>query len=216
MFNLVTPTEINEFILFFCNTISNDKPFFVDVIPETFASVNECFPNVEKKISLDGGEVIYGWQIWIDPKVFIEAEFHGIWKSNIGSIIDITPKMKPIKKILFLPDRFKKYEGFQVQNIRLKIINNGVIDDLFACHETLFIINNHGKRKFEKEITYKGNEIEVIRFLMNTIAQLENYISNKNNRNSPCFCGSGNRYKRCCGEIIRHHIDQIREYYVCN
>ena len=70
------------------------------------------------KVEKNGGGFQYGWQIWEWPDVMIEAEFHAVWNSPQGILIDITPKQIDTHKILFLPDANRTYEGKQVNNFR--------------------------------------------------------------------------------------------------
>jgi len=213
MNKLQVPIEITDFITNFCKSISKIDPLYVDVLPDDGALVNECFPNVERKILRDYGEMIYGWQIWIWPEIFIEAEFHGVWKAQDGHIVDVTPKIPPMEKILFLPDEYRKYEGFQIDNRRKKISDNGVLDDYFFCNEALYAMKNYGDRKFRKELILKNEESQIFQFLVSAIYNLELFIAEKNNRNSPCFCHRNEKYKRCCGETIRRMIVDLKEQY---
>jgi hypothetical protein len=66
----------------------------------------------------NGGKQYNGWAIWEWPKVFIEAEFHCVWESPEGKLIDLTPDDLQLDKILFLPQPKKQYRGCQVNNIR--------------------------------------------------------------------------------------------------
>jgi len=145
--------------------------------------------------------------------VFVEAEFHGIWKSDDGRIIDITPKVPSIDNILFLPDTNRKYEGFQVANRKMKISDNGVLDDYFECCDALFAIQNHGDRKFKKGIVLQNDEIKIIEFLVSMKYSLHRFIYEGNNRNSVCFCNSNLKYKRCCGFMLRKVIADLKLYY---
>lgn len=73
--------------------VFNSTPVFVDVIQETDAQINECFPNIVRKIDRDGGAIEYGGKIWEWPNILIEAEFHSVWIAPDGTYIDITPKI---------------------------------------------------------------------------------------------------------------------------
>ena len=125
----MTPKTIDANILKLTKMVNNRaEPFFVSVIPEKSALLNECFPTVKEKIKKDGGKMVVGWQVWKGTFI-VEAEVHAIWESTNGSLVDVTPKQVPIDEILFLPDSETKYEGKQVDNIRLNITNNPLVDD---------------------------------------------------------------------------------------
>jgi hypothetical protein len=88
------------------------------------APENSCFEIVPDYISKHGGEQVIGWSIWEWPEVFIEAEFHAVVRQPDGTLLDITPKVFPMPRILFLPDSARAYRGRQVNNIRKPLGKN--------------------------------------------------------------------------------------------
>jgi hypothetical protein len=128
----ITPNSVTPKIQELCRSINPQmEPYYVDVRPDGVAVGGECFPNVAAKIARDGGELITGWAIWDWPRVMVEAEFHGNWMSPTGDVIDITPK--PVGRILFLPDRSRKYEGKRIDNVRLAAFDDKNIHDFIAA-----------------------------------------------------------------------------------
>jgi hypothetical protein len=112
--------DVKKLILVVC---PNSNPIYLPVEPENYAQANECFSAVAEKIKREGGSQILGWQIW-KSSIIIEAEFHAIWKSPQEKLKDITPKLLPASKILFLPDPKANYTGAQVNNIYINISGN--------------------------------------------------------------------------------------------
>ena len=101
-----TPPKITPMILDCCKTLNSQiLPFYVDVIPDPDAIMNECFPNVQRKIARGGGTYMTGWTIWQWANIMIEAEAHSIWKNENGKMIDITPHSHQERQILFVPDK---------------------------------------------------------------------------------------------------------------
>jgi len=49
-----------------------------------------CYGNVLDKISADGGERVYGWQLALSPQRFIKALHHCVWRSPDGKLFDVT------------------------------------------------------------------------------------------------------------------------------
>lgn len=103
-----TPNEITEEINNFIikNIVSDPSPIFVKVAPPSWAKEKKCVTNVKKMLYdyKKGGTDLQGWIIWEWPKVLIAAEFHDIWKSTQGEIIDITPHKQNVSDILFQID----------------------------------------------------------------------------------------------------------------
>ena len=100
-----TPLNISPQILELCRSINSDaKPNFIPVNSRPEYAEGDCWENVELHIRRSGGEAQHGWMIWENPHLWIEAEFHSVWKCGNGELIDITEKGDGETKILFLPD----------------------------------------------------------------------------------------------------------------
>jgi len=178
----------------------NSQPIYVVVKPEGNAIVNECFPNVESKIKVDGGSQVNGWQIWKTDNL-IEAEFHAVWESDAKKLLDITPKPAPFAQILFIRDDEHSYNGSQVDNIRLNISGNSLVDDLITVNESLFIIENKGSRAFEYELKLGGEERKIWEMLQEMKGGLSLMLAKGETKHQVCFCG-GSKYKKCHGKLL--------------
>jgi len=155
-----TPIEITPNIQEFLNRFIC-APVWMDVRPEPYAVPNECFLNVAKKIARDGGFLQHGWVVWYAPGVILEAEFHGVWISPTGEMVDITPHDGE-SRILFVPDHQRKWKGM-----------GHVVPAMIA----------------------EANG----RTLPTTVQIVHAYARPNVGRNNPCPCGSGAKYKKCCG-----------------
>lgn len=62
-----------------------------------------CHANVTHRVREHGGRRINGWMIW-ENQSFAEAEFHAVWATEAGELLDITPRSDGEEMILFLPD----------------------------------------------------------------------------------------------------------------
>jgi hypothetical protein len=175
---------------------SQHEPIYVPVYPERYAQVNECTTAVEKKVKIDGGEIVYGWQIWQTPLI-CEAEFHAVWRSPQGELIDITPKQSIVDNILFVPDDKIQYNGCQIENIRINNTSSILVDDLIALYKALFRIMNKGERAGSYEIQLEGQEATIYSNLQSLKIELQHYIYNGGTLETYCFCGSGRRYNEC-------------------
>ena len=123
----------------------NEQLQYVKVLIESDAEINECFPNLERKTKRDGGGIRYGWAIWYLPGILMEAEFHAVWVSPKGELIDVSPRQIQFKEILFLPDSSTVYLGRQIDNIRIPLRKNPRVREYIKLHEELFKIMNEGE-----------------------------------------------------------------------
>lgn len=99
-----TPPAITSAIIAFARGFSTGAPDFVSVAPDQFGTYGWCCDGVRAKIATDGGSEVFGWTIWEWPQVLLTAEFHCVWKSDDGDLVDITPKPQHEERILFVPD----------------------------------------------------------------------------------------------------------------
>lgn len=212
---LKVPKRINKKVRIIATKISeNPEIEYITVIPEPYSIINECFPNVEKKITNDGGKLIYGWQIWED-QYFIEAEFHGIWESPEGNLIDISPKKNNEKRILFIQDKNRVYEGFQVKNIRINTSGNILVDDFFNIFDAIYLITTSGNNKFKTgKIVLKNEDAQLYSYLENmkdVISMM--FIQPNSDISMECFCGSEKPYYLCHREELQKKLTYITKKY---
>ncbi|MBW2975493.1 hypothetical protein KY366_07265, partial [Candidatus Woesearchaeota archaeon] len=138
-----TPTSINNDVLEFCKEIDpTTNPVFVEVAPPKETLYNECYGNVEEQVKKKGGKIEYGWIIWENPKIYLEAEFHAVWINNEGEYIDITPKKDKEKSILFLKDSKRKFTGSLIDNIRKPLVDNAETRTMLLVEKRKFEIHN--------------------------------------------------------------------------
>lgn len=195
-----TPDTISKDIQRLCNKVSpGQHPVYVDVTPDSEAAPNQCFPNTAKRVAESGGCVVHGWQVWEWLDVLVEAEFHGVWQRPDGSLVDITPKECPIARILFLPDPRRHFEGRQVDNVRLPLTNDPNVIEFIALSEERYRIMNKGDRADQSGLVrVPRSEIEPLYRRMAELRPLLDKPSPR--RESPCHCGSGRKYRKCCGK----------------
>src|SRR4030042_5246672 len=123
--NATTPEKITTEIIRFCSVIdSSTNPVFVPVEPRHDVRFNYCLTDVLLFVQKNGGTTQFGWLIWENPQVFLEAEFHACWVNPEKKIIDITPKRDNEKRVLFLPHSKRVYEHKLVPNRRKALVDN--------------------------------------------------------------------------------------------
>lgn len=179
----------------------SEIPVYVKSKPNQNIIQNECFPIVDEYILINGGERIIGWALWELPDLYIEAEFHAIWKSPDGELIDLNPRSLKTENILFLQDDSILYEGFQVNNIRLPLTNNPIVINFLNSYDRMFEFTNRGDRKGQHgEIRLNNEDEREYKFLIyNMMIASENLNSTLKPLGlyDPCICGSGKKAKWC-------------------
>lgn len=183
----------------FCESvIPGGRPLHLETEAVPGAGQNDCFNIVERQIAEAGGDAVFGWAIWEWPGVLIEGEFHAVWEDETGTLHDITPAPQGITQRLFLVDPTRKYTGRQVNNIRRPLTDHPAVHRLIKAQDKLFAVMNKGTRAHEHGMTPipKDELAPVLEELSNAHQEL---MARRVGRNDPCPCGSGKKYKRCCG-----------------
>lgn len=204
----VTPAEVSRELAALCNDlVPNGAPNYVRLHAELGAPSNECFPLVDAVVAKNRGRRLLGWSLWEFPGVFVEAEFHAVWESPSGELLDVTPKDRPVERILFLPDRGATYSGRQINNVRRPLTADPCVSSYLATFSAEFELLNRGARADQH------GEIKL------TDAEASEYASIQAQRASlhpkvlqlaaaigpytPCPCNSGKKVKWCHGNNHR-------------
>ncbi|WP_237051002.1 SEC-C domain-containing protein [Lysobacter capsici] len=173
---------------------------YLAVKPDPEAFVNECFPNVEAKIVRAGGSMLCGWQLWEWPHVLVEAEFHAVWLSPDGGMVDITPKPHGETRILFVPDERRRYDGRVVDNVRMSLRDDQLIRHFIRVSEAIVRVMNRGERASQYgHVSVPAREIEPLLQAQDFLGR--SLVSGLRDHD-PCLCGSGGKYKRCHGRRL--------------
>ncbi len=100
---------------------ASNQTEFVPVQPEGNCQPGRCFDNVDAIVRQFGGSTQHGWSMRERPSVFVEAEFHAVWRRPDGALIDVTPRTDGAAGILFLPDSRAVWEGEDVEPRRMQL-----------------------------------------------------------------------------------------------
>jgi hypothetical protein len=127
----------------------------VQVEPAPGASVNECVPNVDAVVASRGGRRELGWALWDTfPGVLLEAEFHAVWRREDGVRVDVTPKAVPgVGHVFFLPDPQLAYDGRQIDNVRVAVVDDPHVHNFIAAAERQFEVLNRGERHRQRKVS---------------------------------------------------------------
>lgn len=201
------PDKDKPHVAEFCHEINETaQPVYLET-PLGQDGIKDCFVNVEKRIERSGGSVQYGWRIWEWSKTMIEGDFHAVWVNPEGTLVDVTPSGRDDRRILFVPDSNREYQGRQVNNIRKALFKNPLLTEFIELCDEQFVILNKGERanlnadplmtadeelEFTKTMSLSDDEQARLLFIRHRKAQIQLLLS-------PCPCGGLFRYYLCCG-----------------
>ncbi|MCF6174343.1 MAG: hypothetical protein L3J71_01110 [Victivallaceae bacterium] len=169
------PEKITAPVRRLCKRIHVDaKAFYITVIPKPDSKIHDCFAVVDRKIKSAGGAVRFGWVVWFLPGIMMEGEFHVIWQSPDGDLIDVSPNPLNVDTILFIPDPKIKYTGKQVDNIRIPLNKNPMVHEFIKLAHKKFLVMNEGDLAYQVgEVAVNNNKITPI---MQRMQQLANEL----------------------------------------
>lgn len=180
----------------------------VPCVPVAGAREAYCFYNVREITDEKGGELVNGWLVWQHGDLFIEVEHHAVWRKPTGELECVTPQTPPEKTITFIPDPPATYDfdtGMRTDNIRVALVKDSrlrLLKRLFQVFEEQTELKNSGRRLIGNVIITELTGENVRRFEELEIekSKLSAEIMTWGiGRNAPCLCGSGKKYKKCCG-----------------
>lgn len=199
----ITPCIESESVTALLRKINpGTNPFYVKCKPNPLMIQNECFHLVDQYVKEHGGERINGWSLWEQPSLYIEAEFHAIWKSPEGNYLDLNYRTQKTENILFLPQPDLLYEGYQRNNIRIPLTNNKNVHDFLKFKDYEYEFLNRGERKGMHGEIHLTDPVELIEYknLTHSLFMLGieiNRLIKPLTNYDPCICGSGKKAKWC-------------------
>ena len=193
------PNPASKHVQDFCESIvRGSKLQMLPIEAARAAGTGDCFNIVRERIGEASGSLVHGWAIWEWPGVLIEGEFHAVWQDEDGALHDITPAPDGVTHRLFLVDPSREYRGCQVNNIRRPLTDHPAVLRLIDAQDRLFAIMNRGERAHQHGLVgIPRAEVEPV---FHEIQRAQHELMTRTpGRNEPCPCGSGKKYKRCCG-----------------
>lgn len=200
----VTPAQVSPAIQNLCSELSAEvQPQYVDVRPAPLAKTNDCFPNVERQVQEHGGYLVLGWSLWEWPTLFVEAEFHAVWRAPDQTLLDVTPKRAPTQRILFLSDASGHYCGRQVNNVRRSTLKHPMVTEFLKASDDEYELMNRGERANQHgAISLLDSEAQEYDSIQRRKAACFLEMPKLKPRigpYDPCLCGSGKKVKWCHG-----------------
>lgn len=190
-FKSVVPDYITELEFNFIKSINplikdkNSEGFgYIDISPEAYNGeyhVSCCQINVAKKIEKDGGKRLIGWCIWKSP-VLLEAEYHHVWVSPEGNIVDITPQSDKGETILFVVDPEQKDDGLPVLNKRKILKDIPEVRKMIELQDRIYFYRKKYQIPYSNNVQFP-NQKELQFFqnlqmkLQGTIIDIEHFLS---------------------------------------
>lgn len=177
----ISPDIQSSHVIDFCKrVVPGASPVYVPHEPLPGRPLRECFPIVEAQVAEQGGDRVLGWSIWEIQDVFIEAEFHAVWRDPDGGLHDLTPHLLQPAQILFVPDASREYRGCQVDNIRQPLADDLDVVRFLYLAKRRFEILNAGDRAFQHgEIALPPKALKAFRKIESELLNLQSRLGRR-------------------------------------
>lgn len=134
------------------------------------------------------------------PTVWLEAEFHAVWESPAGEALDVAAG--DATRTLFVWDPEMEYDGGRRPNMFWPLRESDDVRRVILTREAEFQIMDKGARAYATQVSLSPDERLRLGLIYqernDAIAAIMRSIEQKLTAKSPCYCGSGKKYKRCC------------------
>lgn len=187
---------------------AQSNPIAVPIVPESDSVVNSCFYNVRRKVARDGGKSVYGWALRVTQHI-LEAEKHAIWLSPEGNYVDVTPASHVETYTAFVVDASFVYDGLVIDNVRLNMTDNDVVDDLIAVNEIIGKAWAYGRRTEEYEVVLPEIFKNLVEALEPVSQAINRFIDHGGTITARCFCGSQLNYQHCHGKDVQPSLADL-------
>ena len=205
------PDNDNENILWTISALGiTNKPIYVDIVPDIDAIIGECFLNVINKVDTANGEAVFGWK-FAEYSFMIEAQFHAVWKTHDGNLVDVTPGDDPkVKQILFVIDHTRTFDGKRTDNFRFNTTNNELVDDIIEIEKARFKLTDNAKEvdatgrvMFNEDENIKWQRLNFVSLNVDDMYRCNDTVHSK------CFCNSGLSYEQCHRQSIKEFLAKM-------
>jgi hypothetical protein len=190
-----------------------------EIIPvqlEIFSKERQCYSNVKEKIKRDGGKIHYGWSVHFTEDIIVEAERHAVWENDDEDLICITPHPDNFKEVIFLSDNKPVDPKLQIDNIRMNITNDPLVDDW------IYLADAVGQIYYSYTNRIDDERILIDTPVANVISQIEEQrelvmelIRRGKKERSKCYCTKGvyekRNYLTCHSKILKKEIPILIE-----
>lgn len=191
-----TPKVITDTIRNAASSLASGSEIItVKVSTEKAMKKKECFLNVQTVVSKEGGSCITGWAIWQWANIFIEFEAHAVWETPSSELIDVT-RHEGETAILFLPDPSVQYEGYKIPSRRFALTSSSLVAELIE------LLSIKEADTFNSQINAVAYNYCKVGRILSRLGEIYHLLEAEVERNDPCPCQSGLKFKRCCGRGV--------------
>jgi hypothetical protein len=196
-FQTTTPAAISRPILKLCKEVAgNAEARFIPVRTGSQAPALSAFDAVALKIDQEGGSLQPGWAVWEFADALIEAEFHAVWRSPEGELVDIAARPGGEQTILFVEDARRSASGAAVDSERRALRRDPLIEDFITLGRKQFLL-------LHADAGTTADAPALMRRLAVSQLIVKNMLEKGLSGDDACLCNSGKRYKNCHGKAVR-------------
>lgn len=159
---------------------------------------DDCFANVAQKMMRSGGGFQFGWAIWEWPNVLLEAEFWAVWVTPEGEWVDVSPRARG-ERLLFVADDTTRFAGKPIDSVTKPVIDHPLVAEYLALNERIWAKTDAMTQAGATDMAICEAVAPLLDQKQALEQQLDETLGGGTGRNDRCTCGSGKKFKNCCG-----------------
>jgi hypothetical protein len=167
----------------------------IPILPENDATPLNCLNNVERYISINGGEVQLGWIFSIMGNLALKLTAHAVVKQADGSLLCVTPNEYRNNNLKFSPDNLVK-ELIKNNFLPMKfvpLIKNDTLNKYIEIEREMDTL------RLDSGGIVKAIDIQKLHIKASVLyPSILELAKKQTNKNDPCYCGSNKKRKKCC------------------
>lgn len=182
----------------------------------SFSVAKQCYSNVEKKVKQDGGKIHYGWSVHFTEDIIVEAERHAVWENDDEDLICITPHPSGYSEVIFLSDNVPVDTKLQIDNIRMNITNNPLVEDwIYLANTVGYLFYKYTNRIDNEQVSIEMPVLKIIEQIEEWKGLVMGLIKLGKKDRSNCYCENGfyknRKYLTCHSKILKNEIPVLLE-----
>ena len=166
-----------------------------EVLKQDFTTINEYFINVVQKSYADKTESLDKEQLEKFQKTVILQTFDQLWREHLSTLESLKQNMRLQRYAQKDPKQQYKLEAFALFESLMKNI-------ALSITQTFLRVRFYSSEQIDEIKKKEQEKVQRVDTSHQQSAEEESDTSvRKVGRNEKCPCGSGNKYKYCCGSV---------------
>ena len=112
MVRWLVPLKVMSDVSLFCQSLSPREPLLLPYTDHGLLREKYCHVNVRDLVEASGGRHQHRWLVfrWKEDGNILQSQYHSVWVTPEGTMLNVTPHSSEHDQVLFLPDDLRTIE----------------------------------------------------------------------------------------------------------